>query len=97
MIYDQNSFNSNLTSVLAFYANIIIGLDMDSFKEFHGTKYLELASNIVNVSQSSGYKGWGQAEGGNTNRYFLTNSIEKSRSKIVNFEFILMLCLVISL
>jgi hypothetical protein len=91
LIYDQNSFNSNLTSVLAFYTNIIIGLDMDSFKEFQGTKYLEIASNIVNVSQSSGYKGWSQAEGGNSNRYFLisdllSNTFNPFRSSIYQFH-----------
>ena len=91
LIYDQNSFNSNLTSVLAFYTNIIIGLDMDSFKEFQGTKYLEIASNIVNVSQSSGYKGWSQAEGGNSNRYFLisdllSNTFNPFRSSIYHFH-----------
>uniref|UniRef100_UPI00404A4F80 type IX secretion system protein PorD n=1 Tax=Flavobacterium sp. TaxID=239 RepID=UPI00404A4F80 len=77
-IYDQNTFNSNLISVLAFYTNIIIGLDMDSFKELDGTFFLEVASNIANVSQSSGYKGWSQAEGGNTNRYFLISDLLSS-------------------
>jgi hypothetical protein len=81
LIYDQNSFNSNLTSVVAFYANIIIALDMDSFKESDGTKFLEIASNIANVSQSSGYKGWSQAEGGNTNRYFLISDLLSSTFK----------------
>ena len=75
LVFDQNSFNSNLTSVLAFYANIIIGLDMDSFAENGGSKYLEIASNIMNVAQSSGFKGWTQAEGSNNNRYFLISDI----------------------
>ena len=75
LVFDQNSFNSNLTSVLAFYANIIIGLDMDSFAENGGSKYLEIASNIMNVAQSSGFKGWTQAEGNNNNRYFLISDI----------------------
>ena len=75
LVFDQNSFNSNLTSVLAFYENIIIGLDMDSFAENGGSKYLEIASNIMNVAQSSGFKGWTQAEGNNNNRYFLISDI----------------------
>lgn len=75
MIYDQNSFNSNLVSVLAFYANMIIGMDMDTFSLNGGTKYLEVASNIVNVAQSSGYKGWSQSEGNNNNRNFLISDM----------------------
>ena len=75
MVYDQNSFKSNLVAVLAFYANMIIGLDMDSFALNGGTKYLETASNIVNLAQPSGYKGWSQSEGSNNNRYFLVSDM----------------------
>jgi hypothetical protein len=75
LVFDQNSFNSNLTSVLAFYANIIIGLEMDSLSELGGSKYLDSAANIMNVAQSSGFKGWTQAEGNNTNRFFLITDI----------------------
>lgn len=75
LIYDQNSFNSNLVSVLAFYSNLIIGLDQDSFSELGGTEYLQIASNIVNVAQTSGYKGWSQSEGNNNNRNFLISDM----------------------
>lgn len=75
MIYDANSFSSNLVSVLAFYSNLIIGLDMDSFSKLSGTKYLETTANIVNYSQSSGYKGWSQSESGNNNRNFLISDL----------------------
>jgi hypothetical protein len=75
MVYDQNSFNSNLVSVLAYYANLIIGMDMDSFALKGGTKYLGIASNIVNVAETSGYKGWSQTEGTNNNRNFLISDL----------------------
>ncbi|MFY7988238.1 MAG: DUF4835 family protein [Flavobacterium sp.] len=75
LIYDQNSFSSNLVSVLAFYSNLIIGLDQDSFSELGGTEYFQIASNIVNVAQTSGFKGWNQSEGNNNNRNFLISDI----------------------
>ncbi|MQP23685.1 DUF4835 family protein [Flavobacterium sp. LMO8] len=78
MVYDPNAFSSNLVSVLAFYANLIIGMDMDSFALNGGTKYLETAANIVNVSQSSGFKGWSQSEANNNNRNFLISDILSS-------------------
>lgn len=78
LIYDPNTFNSNLVSVLAFYANLIIGLDQDSFSELGGTEYLQIASNIVNVAQTSGFKGWSQSEGNNNNRNFLISDILSS-------------------
>lgn len=76
--YDQNTFNSNLVSVLAFYANLIIGLDQDSFSELGGTEHLQIASTIVNVAQTSGYKGWSQSEGNNNNRNFLISDLLSS-------------------
>lgn len=75
LVYDQNSFTSNLVSVLAFYANVIIGLDKDTFEEMSGTTYLTRASNIVNVAQTSGYAGWAQNSKGNNNRYFLITDL----------------------
>lgn len=92
LLFDQNNFNSNLTSVLAYYVNIIIGLDMDSNSELGGTKYLEIASNIMNVSQSSGYKGWSQSEGNNNNRYFLisdllSNTFVPFRKSLLEYHF----------
>ena len=75
LIYDPNTFNSNLVSVLAFYSNLIIGLDQDTFSELGGSEYYQIASNIVNVAQTSGFKGWNQSEGNNNNRNFLISDI----------------------
>lgn len=72
--FNPNNFDSNLMSVVAFYANMIIGMDQDSMSNLGGTKALEQAQNIANVAQSSGYKGWTQNDGTNT-RYFLINDI----------------------
>lgn len=92
LVYDQNSFTSNLISVLAYYVNIIIGVDMDSFGEMAGTKYLQNASNIMNIAQTSGYKGWSQSEGGNSNRYFfisdmLSNTYSPYRKAIFQYHY----------
>ena len=74
MIYNPNTFDSNLISLVAFYANMIIGLDADSFKKEGGTPYFEVAQNIGTVAQSGGYKGW-SAQDGNLSRYYLANDI----------------------
>jgi hypothetical protein len=76
--YDPNSFNSNLISILSYYANIVIGLDKDTFEELGGTKELELASNIMNVAQSSSYPGWSQSDAKNRNRYFIITDVLSS-------------------
>jgi hypothetical protein len=74
-IYDQNSYTSNLISIMAFYANIVIGLDKDSFAEMGGTDQLQIASNIMNQAQSSGYAGWSQTGSKRNNRYFLISDL----------------------
>ncbi|WP_313807542.1 DUF4835 family protein [Flavobacterium sp.] len=74
LLYNPNSFDSNLISVIAFYANVIIGLDADSFSKQGGTKYLEAASNIANLAQGSGGKGWTQTDK-TQNRYYLINDL----------------------
>lgn len=74
MFFNENSFDSNLISVLAFYSYMILGIDADSYTLEGGTNYFDIAENIVVVAQSSGYKGWTQS-GGNQNRFFLVNDM----------------------
>jgi len=74
LLYNPNSFDSNLVAVISFYANVIIGLDADTFSNLGGTKYLEAAANISNLAQGSGMKGWVQTEK-QQNRYFLINDL----------------------
>lgn len=73
--YNPNSFDSNLVSLVAFYANMIIALDADTYAQAGGTEYYVAAQNIVNLAQSSGYKGWNQGDGGLQNRYFMVYDV----------------------
>ena len=74
LIYNPNTFDSNLVAVIAYYCHVILGLDADSFVEYSGTPFLEAAQNIASMAQQSGYKGWSQSEG-NQNRYFLISDL----------------------
>lgn len=74
LYYNPNSFDSNLVAMIAFYANIIIGLDADSFQKSNGTTYYQAAQSMVSLAQGGGYKGWSQQDG-NQNRYFLANDL----------------------
>ena len=75
LIFNPNSFDSNLVSVMAYYANIIIGLDADTFELNSGTPYYQQAQEVVNLAQQSNYKGWSQNDGGSQNRFFLVNDL----------------------
>lgn len=75
LIFNPNSFDSNLVSVIAYYAYIIIGLDADTYELNSGKEYYEQAQGIVNGAQQSNYRGWSQNDGGNQNRFFLVNDL----------------------
>ena len=75
LAYNPNNFDSNLISVIAFYANIIIGLDRDTFSLLGGTDSFVAAQNIASIAQQSNTKGWNPNEGGNQNRFFLVNDL----------------------
>jgi hypothetical protein len=72
--YSDQNFQSNLSSVMAFYAYVIAGVDNDSFARFSGTPYFNLAQTVVTNAQTSSYKGW-KAFDSNTNRYWLAENL----------------------
>jgi hypothetical protein len=74
LVFNPNSFESNLVSIISFYSYMILGMDDDTFVLESGNPNFELAQNIANVAQQSGSKGWSQIDG-NQNRYFLINDM----------------------
>ncbi|RLD25227.1 MAG: DUF4835 domain-containing protein [Bacteroidetes bacterium] len=60
--FNQNSYTSNLTSMLAFYAYVVLGLDYDSYGELAGDQYYQIAQVIVNNAAQSNFPGWSALE-----------------------------------
>jgi hypothetical protein len=87
--FNETVHTSNLTSVLAFYAYIIIGLDYDSYSPEGGTEYLQKAEKIVSNAQNAPEPGWKAFEGGgNRNRYWLIqNLLDESYGEIREFVY----------
>lgn len=77
--YDENAFLSNLTHVLAYYANIILAMDYDSFEEQGGTPYLIKAKQLVDLAQNSGFPGWTTKKAVERNRYRLIDDLLNNR------------------
>ena len=73
LTFNPNSFDSNLLSIVAFYANMIVAVDADTFSLEGGSKSLESAQNIVNMAQQTQEKAWTSA--GNQNRFYLVNDM----------------------
>jgi hypothetical protein len=72
--YVENVYTSNLVSMLAYYAYVILGFDYDSFGKLGGDPWYNKALNIVNLAQSSNRTGW-QALDSNRNRYWLVENL----------------------
>lgn len=64
--------DNNLTAMMAYYAYMIIGYDMDAMSPKGGTSYLQTAENIVNNAQSLGFPGWSSFND-SKNRFGLLN------------------------
>jgi len=74
--FSETSHLSNLTSILAFYAYVIIGMDYDTYSFEGGTPFFEVAEKIVNNAQNTPERGWRAMEStSRKNRYWLINNI----------------------
>lgn len=85
------SYTDNLSSLLAFYAYIIIGLDFDSYSLKGGSSYFQRAQEIVNlIPQNSAFAtGW-RPNDDVRNRYWMIENIlnpKYERLRILNYEY----------
>ena len=76
--FSESTHMSNLTSVLAFYINIILGLDFATFSEGNAYQYFSKAQKIVNNAQNAPERGWKAFEN-DKNRYWLANDLMDQR------------------
>ena len=75
---------SNLTAVFAYYANMIMAFDYDSYANRGGDVYFQKAQNIVNnAPEARGVTGWKSFDG-IRNRYWLAENMLNSRYAIMH-------------
>lgn len=88
--YNDNGYVTHLTSLLAFYAYMIIGYDYESFNKDGGTPFFQqalLVTNNVPANEKTKYKGWNQFDGGisfttgTVNRFVLVDNWLNPRYK----------------
>ena len=75
--FDQLEFNeetvdNQLTALFAYYAYLIIGLDLDSFSPLGGSDVLERCMNLVNNAQNLEFTGWKSFDN-DRNRFAIIN------------------------
>jgi len=77
LTYDLNRYNS-LTSVLDFYAYLLLGYDYDTFSALGGTPYFEQARTVADQAEGSGDPGWSSV-GTQQNRVQLLSNLLDQR------------------
>ena len=86
LTYQQNTFTTNLTAMLAYYVYLILGVDADSYARLGGTPYFQACEDIVSVCQTASglteaeQSGWqysrsGAGLGAKGRRYVMVNEL----------------------
>lgn len=88
MEYQDNQYMSNLTSVIAFYVYLLIGLDFDTFSQSGGTPFFEKAEQVVNAAQESGQVGWNSFEDQRNRYWLIENYLNQSYSELRTFFYV---------
>jgi len=82
LIFNPNTYDSNLISTVVFYVYTILGIDADSFALKGGEDYFRTAENVALIAQQSGSSGWENKIGEN-NRYALIDNILSSKFEVL--------------
>lgn len=88
--FNEDNLDNNLTAVLAFYAYMIIGMDMDTMGDLGGSEWLNKAQNIANNAQTLGDAGW-RASSSENNRYaiiddYMNGALEPMRKLMYKYH-----------
>jgi hypothetical protein len=75
--FSDNTFSSNLTSLIAFYVYIFLGMDFDTYSLYGGTSFFQKAQSVVTSAQSTPEYGWKAFES-LKNRYWLAENLLNS-------------------
>ncbi|MFM9005145.1 MAG: DUF4835 family protein, partial [Flavobacteriales bacterium] len=73
--WSNDQHRDNLSSVLAFYANLILAMDYDTFAMEGGTDHYLTCQTIINNAQNAAESGWRSNEKGRQNRFWIIENI----------------------
>jgi len=85
--YSDGTFTSNLTSVMAFYSYMFLGLYFDTFSPSGGSPFFEKAQEVVTAAQNATEPGWKAFES-EKNRWWLVNNYQNpANSGLREFDY----------
>ena len=71
--FDLGNFYSNLSSTLGYYCYLMLGLYFDSFSPNGGEPFYQLAQQVQQAAEGSGYSGWRSSDGSKSRYWFMEN------------------------
>ncbi|WP_018623161.1 DUF4835 family protein [Spirosoma luteum] len=77
--FRENQFSDDLTSLLAYYANIIMAVDYDTFSKQGGNPFIQKAYSITNLAQQGSPNASWQPNGDRRNRYWLVENMQNQQ------------------
>lgn len=90
--FDQLNFNeeqidNQLTALIAYYAYLIIGLDLDSFSPMGGEDILQRCLNLTNNAQNLNFTGWKSFENDKNRFAFINDYLEGAMRPFRQFQY----------
>ncbi|KPM49178.1 type IX secretion system protein PorD [Jiulongibacter sediminis] len=86
MVYNEQSFNSNITGLAAYYSLIALAVDYDSFSKLGGSPYIQRLFNLLQLAQNMG-PGWSQNDKSQRNRYWMVENMQNQQFSRLREEF----------
>jgi hypothetical protein len=85
--YNENTYTDNLTSILNYYAWLMLGVDSDSYELNGGAEYFQNAKNVVNLAATGREVGWRNTDGTKNKYWLLDGFLNNSYAKTHNFMY----------
>lgn len=71
--FDINNFYGNLSSTIGYYCYIMLGIYLDSYGPNAGEPYYEMAQQVQQSAENSGFAGWRSSDGQKSRYWFVEN------------------------
>ena len=80
--FDLNNFYGNLSSTLGYYCYIMLGIYFDSFSQGGGEPFFQLAQQVQQAAEGSGFVGWKSSEGQKSRYWFMENHTNSAYAQL---------------
>jgi len=82
--YSNNANLSQLTSLIAFYLNLFLAVDFNTFSLNGGAEYFSICKQIVDMNQNAAEPGWKAFESGQSNRYWIIENFTNGQYRKIH-------------